>query len=163
MNWAPSHLPGWVLWACFVWTSPLPSAGWWSGRWGCCSGRGPALLNGACGGSPGVEWSRWCPGPLGANTAWSETDCDCHNLEQSYLEGKGKKRFKILTGKMAKGKHNEKEGVWYKVRKMKDNGRLLSPHLAGWLGPWSASLWRRLHTAGPESGGEDTHRSRELK
>lgn len=75
------NLPGLVLWVCFVWTSPLQSAGWWIGRWGYCSGRGPVLLNGACGGSPGAEWSRWCPGLLVANTAWSATDCDCHNLE----------------------------------------------------------------------------------
>lgn len=80
-----SHLPGWVLWACFGWTSPLQSAGWWSGRWGCCSGRGPVLLNGACGGWPGAEWSRWCPGLRVANTAWSATDCDCHSLEQRGL------------------------------------------------------------------------------
>lgn len=45
-----SHLPGWVLRVCFGWTSPLLSAGWWTGQWGCCSGRGPVLLNGACGG-----------------------------------------------------------------------------------------------------------------
>lgn len=93
-----SYLQGWVLRACFGWTSPLRSAGWWSGRWGCCSGRGLVSLNGACGGSPDAEWSRWCPGLLVANTASTAAGCDCHSLEQRrrrwekvYCKEKGKK------------------------------------------------------------------------